>query len=71
VTIWVNWNAAAAANAAAGNIVWGACLLLAMPVLLVIWVLGPIAPRPATAGKGAAGIVIIIAGIVLPAAAVR
>ncbi len=70
MTIWVNWNAAAAANAAAGNIDWGACLLLAMPVLLVIWVLGPIAPRPATAGKGAAGIV-IIAGIVLLAAAVR
>jgi hypothetical protein len=71
VTTWVNWNAGAAANAAAGNIDWGACLLLAMPVLLVIWVLGPIAPRPATAGKGAAGIVIIIAGIILLAAAVR
>jgi hypothetical protein len=67
MTVWVNWHAAAAANAA-GNIDWGACLLLAMPLLLVIWVLGPIAPPPSAAGGRAAGIVIIIAGIVLLAA---
>ena len=39
-----------------------------MPLLLVIWVLGPIAPRRSAAGNRVFGISIIIGALVLLAA---
>lgn len=62
-------NALAAAHTAGGGIDWGACLLLAMPLLLVVWVLGPMAPPRSAAGNRVFGITIIIGALVLLAVA--